>query len=145
MTLSEILNSVLESIVLLIFNEHLYILFSESKLSYKNISEESNDFSSTPAILSFSFILKFIVLLEYNPGFDFSLLNLVFSSSTNVILSISGALLSGIIVYVFTSKPSSVGYFIVTFDTPVKLLTVNNFESEFESEAKSTFAPLSIE
>ena len=107
MTLSEILNSVLESIVLLIFNEHLYILFSESKLSYKNISEESNDFSSTPAILSFSFILKFIVLLEYNPGFDFSLLNLVFSSSTNVILSISGASLSGLIVYVFTSKPSS--------------------------------------
>ena len=72
----------------------------------------------------FNLIVKVMSPFLYKP---LSTSNLAFSES-NFISSISGAVLSGITVYVFTSKPSSVGYFIVRFDSLVRLFISNDLE-----------------
>ena len=76
----------------------------------------------------FNLIVKVMSPFLYKP---LSTSNLAFSES-NFISSISGALLSGTTLYFFTSKPSSVGYFIVRFDSLVRLLIVNLLELELD-------------
>ena len=77
-----------------------------------------------PESSSFNLIVKVMSPFLYKP---LSTSNLAFSES-NFISLISGAVLSGITVYVFTSKPSSVGYFIVRFDFLVRLFISNDLE-----------------
>ena len=80
-----------------------------------------------PESSSFNLIVKVMSPFLYKPLSS----DLAFSE-LNFISVISGAVLSGITVYVFTSKPSSVGYFIVRFDSLVRLLIVNLLELELD-------------
>ena len=76
-----------------------------------------------PESSSFNLIVKVMSPFLYKPLSS----DLAFSE-LNFISVISGAVLSGITVYVFTSKPSSVGYFIVSSDSLVRLFISNDLE-----------------
>ncbi len=86
-----------------------------------------------PESSSFNLIVKVMSTFLYKPFLykPLSTSNLGFSES-NFISLISGALLSGFTIYFFTSKPLSVGYFIVRFDSLVRLLIVNLLELELD-------------